>query len=142
MTVFAQTDVQETRKEGNASEYTEETVAESGTDNAAEAGFEDLVNSDEFSEYEKFGLTYDSESKSLRYDGQVVGYFSDEAEGELSVRILEADESEEYVGIMVTRDADGKVNGLATVDMPTVNLDNGEVTVADGEVRAETEAGK
>ena len=93
-----------------------------------------LVNSEEFSEYEKYGVSYDSETGDLMYKGEPVSflYVMGETEGEIEMCIslpsdMEA-ESGETKGICVSKDADGTITGITGIE-ERANAVDGTLTV-------------
>jgi bla regulator protein BlaR1 len=80
----------------------------------------------QFSEYKKYGLTYDSQHDHLLYKKKVVGYFKDEfSEG----KYLRVQDNSGVIGIVVDRDSDDKIKGLTTVEIPddtdVISTENG-----------------
>lgn len=92
-----------------------------------------LVNSEEFSEYEKYGVSYDSETGDLMYNGEPVSflYVMGETEGEIEMCISlpsdMEDESGETKGICVSKDAHGMITGITGIEGPSVTIEDGEV---------------
>lgn len=70
---------------------------------------ENVYHSEEFPEYEKFGLSYDEKNKHFLYQGKVVGYFKDEMEPGLFRQFV--DESG-FTNLVVVRDASGNMTGF------------------------------
>lgn len=62
--------------------------------------------SDEFEEYEKFGLSYDKKSDYLMYQDSTVGYFKDEIKRGVYTRLVEGSGK---LGIIVNRDDSGEI---------------------------------
>lgn len=82
-----------------------------------------VADSEWFSEYEKYGLSYDSSAKHLIYDGNVVGYFKDEISEGKYTRVLD---NTGTIGVIVLRDSMYQVIGLEKTDIPN-ELDSGPV---------------
>lgn len=74
-----------------------------------------VANSERFSEYEKYGLSYDSYANHLIYDGKIVGYFKDETSAGTYTRVLD---SAGVIGVVVSRDSDYQLMGLEKTDIP------------------------
>lgn len=74
-----------------------------------------VANSEWFSEYEKYGLSYDSSANHLIYDGKIVGYFKDETSKGTYTRVLD---SAGIIGVVVLRDSDYQIVGLEKTDIP------------------------
>ena len=114
-------------KEGPAEENAEENTAVDIN------SISSLVNSEEFSEYEKYGVSYDSETGDLMYNGEPVSflYVMGETEGEIEMCISlpsdMEDESGETKGICVSKDADGMITGITGIEGPSVTIEDGEV---------------
>ena len=96
------------------------------------SSIESLVNSDEFSEYEKYGVDYDSGTGELLYNGEPVSflYVTGETDGEIEMCISlpsdVEDASAETKGIWVSRDADGAIAGITGIEGPSVTIEDGE----------------
>ena len=74
-----------------------------------------VANSEWFSEYEKYGLSYNSSTNHLIYDGEIVGYFKDETSEGTYTRVLD---STGVIGVIVLRDSGYKIVGLEKTDIP------------------------
>lgn len=68
-----------------------------------------VANSDDFSEYARFGLSYDGELDSFLYEGKIVGYFYDEKSPGVYTHLTENDGE---VFLIVKRDSDNKITGF------------------------------
>ena len=96
---------------------------------------DDLVNSEEFREYEAYGVSYDRESGDLLYNGEPVGflYIVEENGGEIEMAVALPDdleeESETTTGICVSKDAEGKIIGVTKIEGPSVTIEDGEISV-------------
>lgn len=87
-----------------------------------------VVESEYFSEYQKYGLTYDSTNNHLIYDDKIVGYFKDETAKDTYTRVID---NAGTIGLEVLRDSDYRITGLETVDIPTNNSSNENTGVTD-----------
>lgn len=87
-----------------------------------------VVESEYFSEYQKYGLTYDSTNNHLIYDEKIVGYFKDETAKDTYTRVID---NAGTIGLEVLRDSDYRITGLETVDIPTNNSSNENTGVTD-----------
>lgn len=148
ITVFAQNDQRKISVSDNDTVTVQKEAGTAGGDTAAEGTAEEnteesmeadmlsissLVNSEEFSEYEKYGVSYDSETGDLMYKGEPVSflYVMGETEGEIEMCIslpsdMEA-ESGETKGICVSKDADGTITGITGIEGTSVTIEDGEV---------------
>lgn len=81
-------------------------------------GIRAVADSEYFSEYKKYGLTYDSVNDHLVYNDKVVGYFKDETAKDTYTRVLDEAGT---IGLAVVRDADYKITGFDPVDIPISN---------------------
>lgn len=108
-TVFAQNDLQ-----FNMGNYISEDICTEGTVANANA-VRIVANSEYFTEYEKYGLSYDSTKNYLMYEGNVVGYFKDETAANVYTRVLD---DVGTVGILVSRDSEYHITGLEKVAIP------------------------
>jgi len=70
---------------------------------------------EQFVQYEKYGLSYDSIKNHLVYSGQIVGYFHDEKSKGVYTHITD---DEGTVGIVAVRDSEYKLTGLKTAAIP------------------------
>ena len=150
VTVFAQTDQRESGIQDNdIAAVQEENDVNSGDAAQAEAPagnaeesmetdlglIDDLVNSEEFREYEAYGVSYDRESGDLLYNGEPVGflYIVEENGGEIEMAVALPDdleeESETTTGICVSKDAEGKIIGVTKIEGPSVTIEDGEISV-------------
>ena len=150
VTVFAQTDLREISiHENDISAAQEEDGVDSSNAAQAEAPagnadesmetdlglIDDLVNSEEFREYEAYGVSYDRESGDLLYNGEPVGflYIVEENGGEIEMAVALPDdleeESETTTGICVSKDAEGKIIGVTKIEGPSVTIEDGETSV-------------
>ncbi|MEY8327204.1 M56 family metallopeptidase [Lachnospiraceae bacterium 54-11] len=68
-----------------------------------------VANSDDFSEYARFGLSYDGELDRFLYEGKIVGYFYDEKSPGVYTHLTENDGE---VFLIVKRDSDNKITGF------------------------------
>lgn len=68
-----------------------------------------VANSDDFSEYARFGLSYDGELDRFLYEGKIVGYFYDEKFPGVYTHLTENDGE---VFLIVKRDSDNKITGF------------------------------
>ena len=82
-----------------------------------------VADSEWFSEYEKYGLSYDSSANHLIYDGDVVGYFKDEISEGKYTRVFDNNGT---ISVIVLRDSMYQVIGLEKTDIPN-ELDSGPV---------------
>ena len=114
-----------------------ERPAEENAEESMEGGIssiESLVNSDEFSEYEKYGVDYDSGTGELLYNGEPVSflYVTGETDGEIEMCISlpsdVEDASVETKGIWGSRDADGAIAGITGIEGPSVTIEDGEIS--------------
>ncbi len=81
-----------------------------------------IALSEQFFEYQKFGLSYDEVNQKLIYEKQIVGYFKDEME-EDSYNITDTTGT---IGIITVRDENNKLTGFEEVDLDVVlNESNG-----------------
>lgn len=150
VTVFAQTDQRESGIQDNdIAAVQEENDVNSGDAAQADAPAENseesmeidlglidsLVNSEEFQEYEAYGVSYDSASGELMYDGERAGflYIMEENGGEIQMAVsLPSDvekESETTTGICVSKDAEGNIIGVTKMEGPSVTIEDGETSV-------------
>lgn len=151
ITVFAQNDQREISVSDNDTATVQKETGTAGGDIAETEGpaeensegsmaadtlsISSLVNSEEFAEYEKYGVSYDSGTGNLLYNGEPVSflYVMGETEGEIEMSISlpsdMEDESGETKGICVSKDADGTITGI----------EGPSVTIEDGEVRTEVQ---
>lgn len=86
-----------------------ETVWESDVQEPFVLFLENISRSAEFSEYEKYGLSYDREGAHFLYDGEIVGYFKDEMGPNLFRKFTD---EEGTVGIVVKRDDSWNMTGF------------------------------
>lgn len=138
VTVFAQTEVRDDggmEKDATYAQASEDVISES-TEKAAGTAEEnmegtdtlaDFLQSEEFKQCEEYGLSYDSETSSLMYEGEKIGYLyvGDEAgeqEGLAYITVFSADDAEEMVGISAIKDENGKISGLTKVKGPSVSI--------------------
>ena len=115
VTVFAQTDLREISiHENDISAAQEEDGVDSSNAAQAEAPagnaeesmetdlglIDDLVNSEEFREYEAYGVSYDRESGDLLYNGEPVGflYIVEENGGEIEMAVALPDDLGQSAG--------------------------------------------
>ena len=150
ITVFAQNDQRKISVSDNDTVTVQKEAGTAGGDTAAEGPAEEnaeentavdinsissLVNSEEFPEYEKYGVSYDSETGDLMYNGEPVSflYVMGETEGEIEMCISlpsdMEDESGETKGICVSKDADGMITGITGIEGPSVTIEDGETSV-------------
>lgn len=150
VTVFAQTDQRESGIQDNdIAAVQEENDVNSGDAAQADAPagnseesmeidlglIDSLVNSEEFQEYEAYGVSYDSASGELMYDGERAGflYIMEENGGEIQMAVsLPSDvekESETTTGICVSKDAEGNIIGVTKMEGPSVTIEDGETSV-------------
>lgn len=150
VTVFAESGQNEIKKNNSDAAAVQEEAVTAGGDlarterpveeNAEESmeggisSIESLVNSDEFSEYEKYGVDYDSGTGELLYNGEPVSflYVTGETDGEIEMCISlpsdVEDASAETKGIWVSRDADGAIAGITGIEGPSVTIEDGEIS--------------
>lgn len=74
-----------------------------------------IGDSEQFLEYEKYGLSYDSANNHLVYSGNIVGYFHDEKSKGVYTHITD---DMGTIGIVAVRDSDYKLKGLKIVAIP------------------------
>ncbi len=86
-----------------------ETVWESDVQEPFVLFLENISRSAEFSEYEKYGLSYDREGAHFLYNGEIVGYFKDEMGPNLFRKFTD---EEGTVGIVVKRDDSWNMTGF------------------------------
>ncbi len=79
--------------------------------------FSYFANTEEFKEYEKYGLSYNEKTGHLMYNGKIVGYFHDETSKNVFTHLT--DEAGE-VGIKVKRNSDNEITGFKEVKIPYV----------------------
>lgn len=79
--------------------------------------FSYFANTEEFKEYEKYGLSYNEKTGHLMYNGKIVGYFHDETSKNVFTHLT--DEAGE-VGIKVKRNSDNEITGFEEVGIPYV----------------------
>lgn len=79
-----------------------------------------------FSQYQKYGLSYDREAGYLIYDGHTVGYFKDELSENLFTKYV--DETGE-IGICVLRDTNWEITGIEQFPMSEVYFDEDSAAV-------------
>lgn len=70
---------------------------------------QNVANSEEFPDYEKFGLSYEEESGHFYYNGEIVGYFKDEMAHQVYRRFTD---KEGTIGLVVKRDNAWKMTGF------------------------------
>lgn len=85
-----------------------------------------VSKSEDFPQYQKYGLSYDGEAGYLIYDGHTVGYFKDESSENLFARYV--DETGE-VGICVIRDTSWKITGIEQFPMSEILYDEDSAAV-------------
>lgn len=73
----------------------------------------EIAKSERFSEYKKFGLSYDKEKGKLIYNKQIVGYFMDEIKKNVYSRLTDATGT---IGIRAVRDKNNELTGFEEVD--------------------------
>lgn len=71
--------------------------------------YQNIYHSEEFPEYEEFGLSYDEENGYFMYRGEIVGYFKDEMEPGLFRMFTE---EEGTIGLVVLRDSSWNMEGF------------------------------
>lgn len=86
------------REAGEVTAAVEDAVQESADINIAYA----ISKSKEFSEYKKFGISYDKTTGYLMYDGKTIGYFMDETAPGVYTRFVDGSGA---LGITVVRDS-------------------------------------
>ncbi len=117
-TIFAMTPITEKQDVGNHTDQTaEESVNGSVytgmeyTKSAMEQLMYNIAASEEFPEYEKFGLSFQEDPGRLMYQGEAVGYFKDEITPNTYRRFYIEDGS---IGIVVSRGSSGEIIGFHT----------------------------
>ncbi len=97
-----------------AAKNLQKTAFQSGDNqNVSESLYQSLISSKKFTEYEKYGLTYDKSCSRLMYDGNVIGYFHDETAPDVYTHIVETDGN---LGIRVLRDSNYQITGFDFVE--------------------------
>lgn len=94
-----------------------------GIDTSA-SSIRSVANSEWFSEYKKYGLSYDSSANHLIYDGEIVGYFKDETSEGTYTRVLDG---AGIIGVVVLRDSGYQIAGLEKTDIPN-DINSGSST--------------
>lgn len=101
-----------------------------GIDSSA-SSIQAVANSERFSEYEKYGLSYDSAANHLIYDEEIVGYFKDETSEGTYTRVLD---SAGITGVIVLRDSDYQIVGLEKTDIPDNSLSTENTVLEENQV--------
>jgi beta-lactamase regulating signal transducer with metallopeptidase domain len=90
-----------------------------------------VARSAEFSDYEKYGLSYESESAHFLYDGEIVGYFKDEMGPNLFRKFTD---EEGTVGLTVKRDASWKMTGFTVKSVDEMKRSGQNETVRESAI--------
>lgn len=80
-----------------------------------------VARSAEFSDYEKYGLSYEKESAHFLYDGEIVGYFKDELGPNLFRKFTD---EEGTIGLTVKRDDSWKMTGFMVKSVDEIKKDS------------------
>lgn len=80
-----------------------------------------ISKSKEFSEYKKFGISYDKTAGDLMYEGKTIGYFMDETAPGVYTRFVDGSGA---LGITVVRDS-GKITRIVSFPFDEKSVSNG-----------------
>lgn len=121
LTVFAKTEAYSLKKSETLESASEDENSDGSNPMLA------IVNSEYFPEYEKCGISYDTEKQLVLFNGQRVGYFKDETAENVYTRIVDPDGT---IGVIITRDSDNEITAITATDVPII-WDGDDIIIED-----------